>query len=81
MLQGLEVDMGDITKQCEGMEPKVKARDAKNQGRDYFVFSKDKSNSQFIKTWDITRMLRDISFANIFLQNTTHQKLTEDYIE
>ena len=29
--QGLEVDMSDITKQCEGMEPKVKARDAKNQ--------------------------------------------------
>lgn len=29
--QGLDVDMSDITKQCEGMEPKVKARDAKNQ--------------------------------------------------
>ena len=36
--QGLEVDMSDITKQCEGMEPKVKARDAKNQVS--FIFYK-----------------------------------------
>ena len=29
--QGLDVDITDITKQCDGIEPKVKARDAKNQ--------------------------------------------------